>query len=71
MPQEGLQFLNKEVRQMCWGNWQGVWGYPSYFGSLISVLFHLSILVLLVWIVVAGVKSITQKLESSQKGGAR
>lgn len=37
------------------------WGYPYYFGcgGILGVVFHLAILVMLVWTVVTVVKSLT------------
>lgn len=51
-----------------------IWGYPYYFawGGILGILFHLAILTLIVWAVVAVVKSLTsQKAEPTKNGGAK
>ena len=52
----------------------GIWGYPYYFawGGILGILFHLTILALVVWAVVTVVKSLTgQKAEPTKNGGAK
>ena len=58
---------------MCYGMWGGSWGSPYYFlGGIIGILFHLSILVLIVWAVVAVIKSLTNhRAEPYKNGGAK
>ena len=54
------------------GGWSGFWGYPYYFGGLAWILFHATILALLIWLIVTIVKSLTShKTETSKNGGSR
>lgn len=54
------------------GNWYGFWGYPYYFGGLLGILLHLTILALIVWIVLTVIKSLTSyRQETSKNGGGR
>ena len=57
---------------MCYGG--GGMFYPYYFGwgGILGIVFHLTILVLIVWAVVAVVKSLTsQKAETAKNGGSK
>lgn len=53
------------------GYGSGFWGYPYYLGGIIGIVFHLTILALIVWAVVTVVKSITGKQVASKDGGIK
>jgi uncharacterized membrane protein len=54
------------------GHWQGYWGYPYYPWGIIGIVFHLTVLALIIWAVVTVVKSLTShKQVASKDGGAK
>ncbi|MEK6646640.1 MAG: hypothetical protein AABY84_08200 [Candidatus Firestonebacteria bacterium] len=61
----------KEVSQMYCGGWSGFLGYPYYFGGLVGILFHVTILSLVVWLIVTIVKSLTIQRTKDSNGGAK
>ncbi len=53
------------------GGWSGFLGYPYYFGGLVGILFHVTILSLVVWLIVTIVKSLTIQRTKDSNGGAK